>query len=98
MSTKVLTAPQVRELLARGRHATLSVEESHQVLTTLAAWHKQREQRRHNSCTLHMTMGDVTMLEASLPTEVFRRSPTQNLVARIASDAREQLETRERSG
>lgn len=45
---------------------------------------------RHNAVHVHLTEGDLLVLERSLPDEVFRRSEAQHIVSRIVTEARHQ--------
>jgi len=52
----------------------------------------------HNTVRIHVTIGDVLALENAIPVETHRRSAFQHLVARIAGEARRQLEGQGRNG
>lgn len=44
----------------------------------------------HNTVRVHLTEGDLLVLERSLPDEVFRRSEAQHIVSRLVGEARHQ--------
>lgn len=46
---------------------------------------------RNNIASVHLTPGDLLLLESTLPEQVYKRSPAQHLVSRIIEEARPQV-------